>query len=213
MKYRFMILLLLLTGCGENASVEKTLGKIFIMDTGEEKTDTLSKEFVEKLNIDVDDESVIVSNLRALQDKDFDLKENQANVLSSLQYIMTIVRRSEFVPETKRSECQCKYSKNTYVEATKALGEFLVKMNKEKVSELNKDNPETFREAYRQFRMGRELLEDLTKIDPGLHAKSKSEQDDLRQIKEAAKAYLAKLSGDSTSDKETDKKDSKKTDE
>ncbi len=208
------VALIFLAGCGE-AGVEGTLGKIFIMDTGEKKVaDSLSKEFVEKLNVDVDDEGVIVSNLRSLQDKDFDLEKNQANALSGLQYIMTMIRRSEFVPDSKRSECQCKYSNDTYIEATKALGHFLVNMHKEKVSELNKDNPETFREAYRQFKIGKDLLEDLTKIDPGLHAKSKGDQEDVTLIKETAKQYLSQLSSESTSDKDTktDKSDKDKKD-
>ncbi|MEK7790035.1 MAG: hypothetical protein AAB309_00230 [Deltaproteobacteria bacterium] len=201
-------LALLWAGCGEYAesfpSFEEALGKVFV--TGSEKegisSGDLSKETVEKLNLQADDEATVISNLTTLKDKDFNISDNEKNVLISLNYITTIVRRSELLPKDKQSPCQCHYAASTFKLAVEVLGGYLLQLQKQNLSVLAKEDLEKFQELYNQFSLGKEILEELSKVDvlrlP--MAKGSKEREELEEIKKVAAEALKKLSSAGTSE-------------
>jgi len=210
MRFWVMIFLfptvLLETGCGENApGFEEVLGKVFITgrDQGE-STGTLSKETVEKLNLDVDDEATVVSNLIALKDKEFniDVDDEQKKALTSLNYLTTIVRRSALLPKEKQSPCQCHYAVSTFKLAVEVLGEYLLKLKQQNLLTRVKDELDIYQQLYDQFSLGKEILEALSKVDilrlPV--ARDSKEREGLEEIKKAATEALKKLSSGTIDD-------------
>lgn len=204
--------LIALTGCGENVpGFEEALGKVFVTGTNREGSSfgDLSKETVGKLNLDVDDEAAVVSNLTTLKDKDFDIDGEHKNVLVSLNYITTIVRRSELLPKDKQSPCQCHYAASTFKLAVEVLGEYLIKLQKQNLMMLVKEELEKYQQLYQQFSLGKEILGELSKVDilklP--MAKNGKEREELEEIKKAAAEALKELSSiDSSAEKPADGK-------
>ncbi len=195
---------LLWAGCGENAesfpSFEEALEKVFVTGSKKEESSSssgdLSKETVEKLNLHVDDEAAVISNLTTLKDKDFNIADEQKNALISLNYVTTIVRRSELLPKDKQSPCQCHYAASTFKLAAQVLGDYLLKLQKQNLSVLAKEDLDKFQELYDQFSLGKEILEELSKADvlrlP--MAKDSKEREELEEIKKIAAEALKKLS-------------------
>lgn len=192
---------LLVTGCGENASsfpsFEEVLGKVFITGKEGSSSGDLSKETVDKLNLQADDEATVISNLTALKDKDFNIEGEHKNVLVSLNYLTTIVRRSELLPKDKRSPCQCHYAASTFKLAVEVLGDYLMRLKQQNLLILVKEDLDTFQELYNQFSLGKEILEELSKVDVLRleTAKDSKEREELEEIKKAAEEALKKLSG------------------
>jgi hypothetical protein len=194
---------LLWGGCGEKAesfpSFEEALEKVFVTGSkkeGSEGSGDLSKETVQKLNLQVDDEAAVISNLTTLKDKDFNIADEQKNVLTSLNYVTTIVRRSELLPKDKQSPCQCRYAASTFKLAVQVLGDYLLKLQKQNLSVLAKEDLDKFQELYNQFSLGKEILEELSKVDVLRlsTAKDSKEREELEEIKKAAEEVLKKLS-------------------
>lgn len=200
-------------GCGENAqswpSFEEVLGKVFITGSEKEGGGDLSKETVDKLNLQVDDEATVISNLTALKDKDFNIEGEHKHVLVSLNYLTTIVRRSELLPKDKRSPCQCHYAASTFKLAVQVLGDYLVKLKQQNLLILVKEDLDTFQELYNQFSLGKEILEELAKVDILRleTAKDSKEREELEEIKKVAAEALKKLSGVTGGDSPTPKKE------
>lgn len=191
---------LLWAGCGENTSsfpsFEEALGKVFITGSEKEESGDLSKETADKLNLQVDDEAAVILNLTALKDKDFNIDGEHKNVLVSLNYITTNVRRSELLPKDKRSPCQCHYAVSTFKLAVEVLGDYLVRLKQQNLLILVKEDLDKFQELYDQFSLGKEILEELSKVDVLRleAAKDRKEREELEEIKKAATEALKKLS-------------------
>lgn len=190
---------LLWAGCGEKAqswpSFEEALGKVFITGSEKEGSGDLSKETADKLNLQADDEAAVISNLKNLKDKDFSIDGEHKNVLISLNYLTTIVRRSELLPKDKRSPCQCHYAVSTFKLAVEVLGDYLVRLKQQNLLVLVKEDLDTFQELYNQFSLGKEILEELSKVDVLRleTAKDSKEREELEEIKKAAAEALKKL--------------------
>lgn len=200
-------LLLLGAGCGEEApGFEEVLGKVFVTgsEKGEESTGKLSNETVEKLNLDVDDETTVISNLNALKDKEFNIDDEQKNALISLNYVTTIVRRSSLLPKEKQSPCQCHYATSTFKLAVEVLGDYLVKLRRQNLLTRVKNELDAYQQLYEQFSLGKEILEELSKVDilrlP--MARDSKEKEGLEEIKKAATEALKKLSSDTKDESE-----------
>lgn len=198
---RIMVLFLsplFLGGCGD---VNEVLQKYFVTGTGTEgSAGNLTKETVERLSLDVDNELVVIENLDALKDKEFNIDDDPKNVLLVLNYLTTIVRRSELLPETKQSPCQCHYAVSTFRLAVEVMGDYLVKLHKQNLSTLAREDLKKYQQLYRQFSLGKEILEDLSKVDilrlP--IAKNSREREEIDEIKKVATEALKKLSSPSS---------------
>lgn len=185
---------LFLSGCGD---FEEALEKYFVTGKGtEESSGNLTKETVEKLNLNVDNESTVITNLNALKDKDFNIEDDQKNVLLSIHYLTTIVQRSELLPKEKQSPCQCHYLASTFRLAVEVLGDYLVKLHKQNLAIRAKEDLEKYQQLYHQFSLGKEILEDLSKVDilRLTVARNSKEREEIEEIKKAAEEALKKLS-------------------
>lgn len=216
---RFLAPLLVLAamGCGQYSEtdenpVEKFLAKVFVMDTGKENSPkTLSKNTVELLLLDNDDsEEKVISSLKRLKDSDFSIEKEQKEISISLKYIDQILKRSELLPKEKRSKCQCSYKTETFKLATETLGHFLIAINKEHVTILASEKPKQYQDIYRQFKDGKTLLEDLSKVDSIEMASIKDERETIDSIKALAKKYLSELESKKEESPKESKEDNKK---
>lgn len=198
---------LLIIGCGDTKTVEDVLGNVFVMDDGKSKKTTADIDL--SLTEESDKEEVVVSRLNSLQEADLEAEKSD-EFIKALRYASLIVSRSNLVPESKRSQCQCHYAYSTFEVAVKTQGELLMRLKKQNIETLVKEESKKYQKLYAEFDKGIKMLIDISKLDPSLlTTESREENTQIEKIKDLAKKYADQLRPKKADDKEGEKKKDK----
>jgi hypothetical protein len=203
---RLLFVVLLITsvfmtsGCGVDG--------LFVTGDGSEANtkSELSAENVADLDVNLDDENTVRRHLTALKDKDFDISvsEHRQSVTSSLQYAVSMLKRSKLLPKEERSKCSCEYQLSTFKLAVELIGEYAHKLNQQTIGIKKREEPKTYKEIYASFNTIKEYLTDLSTLDVEAMMEVASDEQPLTEIQSLAKSYLKKLSSSRASDDSDD---------